>query len=121
MSAAAARYVVIAGVGLLPLLRGCACGEQVPVAGAPQHLSAEQRLGRQVFLDAGCLACHRLDGSGNPGPGPDLSDIATRLPAQAIARTLINPTSPMPSFRDLPPAKFRALVAYLSALGRPGR
>jgi hypothetical protein len=38
------------------------------------------------------------------------------VPKQAIARTLINPTSPMPSFKDLPPAKFNALVAFLSQL-----
>ena len=51
---------------------------------------------------------------GNPGPGPDLTQIGAKLPAQAIERTLRNPTAPMPSYADLPPEKFDALVEYLS-------
>jgi menaquinol-cytochrome c reductase cytochrome b/c subunit len=38
------------------------------------------------------------------------------LPAQGIARTLVNPTAPMPSFKNLPPQKFNAVVAFLSQL-----
>jgi ubiquinol-cytochrome c reductase cytochrome b subunit/menaquinol-cytochrome c reductase cytochrome b/c subunit len=68
---------------------------------------------------SGCLACHKIGENGNGGPGPDLSQIGTRLPAQAIARTLVNPTAPMPSFSGLQknsPDKFKALVAYVSQL-----
>ena len=36
--------------------------------------------------------------------------------ARGIARTLVNPTAPMPSFKNLPPQKFKAVVAFLSQL-----
>ena len=54
--------------------------------------------------------------SGNDGPGPPLEKIASRLPKEGIARTLINPTAPMPSFKNLPPDKFNALVDFLGSL-----
>jgi menaquinol-cytochrome c reductase cytochrome b/c subunit len=75
--------------------------------------------GRQVMAQSGCLACHKVGENGNSGPGPDLTDIADRLPAAGIQRTLINPTAPMPSFKSLQeksPDKFKALVAFLGRL-----
>jgi menaquinol-cytochrome c reductase cytochrome b/c subunit len=72
--------------------------------------------GRKVVAQSGCLACHKLGDNGNAGPGPDLSHIAARIPRQAIARTLVNPTAPMPSFKNLPPQKFEAIVNFLSQL-----
>jgi ubiquinol-cytochrome c reductase cytochrome b subunit/menaquinol-cytochrome c reductase cytochrome b/c subunit len=72
--------------------------------------------GKLVAAQSGCLACHKFGENGNAGPGPPLTNIAERLPEQAIARTLINPTAPMPSFRNLPPEKFNNLVAFLSQL-----
>ena len=51
-----------------------------------------------------------------PAPGPNLTHIGARLPRQAIARTLVNPTAPMPSFKNLPPKKFNAVVVFLSQL-----
>ena len=73
-------------------------------------------LGRTVAAQSGCLACHRIGEAGNPGPGPDLTHVGSRLPGAAIARTLIRPTEPMPSFRNLPKKKFEALVEFLSLL-----
>jgi menaquinol-cytochrome c reductase cytochrome b/c subunit len=69
-----------------------------------------------VVAQSGCLACHKIGENGNDGPGPPLTEIGERLPRQAIARTLVNPTAPMPSFRDLPPEKFNNLVEFLSRL-----
>ena len=77
---------------------------------------AQYNAGKLVAAQSGCLACHKLGDNGNDGPGPPLTDVGSRVPKQAIARTLINPTAPMPSFKDLPPAKFNALVAFLSQL-----
>jgi ubiquinol-cytochrome c reductase cytochrome b subunit/menaquinol-cytochrome c reductase cytochrome b/c subunit len=77
---------------------------------------AQYNAGKLVAAQSGCLACHKIGDNGNDGPGPPLTDVGSRVPKQAIARTLINPTSPMPSFKDLPPAKFNALVAFLSQL-----
>ena len=75
--------------------------------------------GKQVVAQSGCLACHKIGENGNDGPGPHLDDIADRLPRDAIARTLINPTAPMPSYASLEensPERFNNLVAFLSQL-----
>ena len=77
---------------------------------------AEYEAGKLVVAQSGCLACHKIGDNGNDGPGPNLTNIATRLPRQGIARTLVNPTAPMPSFRNLPPQKFKAVVNFLSQL-----
>jgi menaquinol-cytochrome c reductase cytochrome b/c subunit len=77
---------------------------------------AEFEAGKQVVAQSGCLACHKLGDNGNDGPGPQLTHIGSKLPSQGIARTLVNPTAPMPSFKNLPPAKFKAVVAFLSQL-----
>jgi ubiquinol-cytochrome c reductase cytochrome b subunit/menaquinol-cytochrome c reductase cytochrome b/c subunit len=84
---------------------------------------AQFEKGKLVVGQSGCLACHKIGENGNDGPGPNLTDIASRLPSQAIARTLINPTAPMPSFAGLQktsPDKFNALVAFLGQLRGDG-
>jgi menaquinol-cytochrome c reductase cytochrome b/c subunit len=77
---------------------------------------AEYEAGKKVVAQSGCLACHKIGENGNAGPGPDLTHIASRLPRQGIARTLVNPTAPMPSFKNLPPQKFTAIVNFLAQL-----
>lgn len=72
--------------------------------------------GKEVVPSSGCLACHKIGENGNTGPGPNLTDIADRLPAAGIAQTLRNPTAPMPSFKDLPKDQFDAIVAYMGEL-----
>jgi menaquinol-cytochrome c reductase cytochrome b/c subunit len=79
-------------------------------------LLAEYEEGSKVVAQSGCLACHKLGDNGNAGPGPELTHIASRIPRQAIARTLVNPTAPMPSFKNLPAKKFNAIVNFLSQL-----
>jgi mono/diheme cytochrome c family protein len=71
--------------------------------------------GRQVVAQSGCLACHKIAENGGT-LGPNLTKIGDRLAPQAIERTLINPTAPMPSFASMPPEKRDALVAFLSHL-----
>jgi menaquinol-cytochrome c reductase cytochrome b/c subunit len=77
---------------------------------------AKYEEGKLVVAQSGCLACHKIGDNGNDGPGPQLTHIGARIPRQAIARTLVNPTAPMPSFRNLPPQKFSAVVEFLSLL-----
>src|SRR5256885_12928917 len=77
---------------------------------------AQFNAGKEVAAQSGCLACHKIGESGNDGPGPPLTNIAARLPRQANARTLINPTAPMSSFKTLPPEKFNALIDFLGSL-----
>jgi len=93
------------------------------IAGAPSEIelasTPEFEQGKSVAASSGCLGCHRFGENGNAGPGPALTDIGARLPAQAIERTLLNPTAPMPSYaslREEQPEKFAELVDYLASL-----
>jgi menaquinol-cytochrome c reductase cytochrome b/c subunit len=86
------------------------------VAQAGGKTLSEFEAGRLVVAQSGCLACHKIGDNGNDGPGPNLTHIGARLPRLGIARTLVNPTAPMPSFRNLPPEKFNAAIFFLSQL-----
>ena len=77
---------------------------------------AEFEQGRMVVAQSGCLACHRIGQSGNHGPGPGLTQIGAKLSRRSIEHAVIDPTAPMPSFKDLPAAKFHAVVMFLSEL-----
>ncbi|MFL5831533.1 MAG: c-type cytochrome [Solirubrobacteraceae bacterium] len=89
----------------------------------PANLSAAQiqtfNAGKLVVGQSGCLACHVIGENGNNGPGPPLTKIGDKLRPAAIASTLINPTAPMPSFKQLSqqnPQKFNNLVNFLAEL-----
>jgi len=86
---------------------------EIDIKVAPQH----QR-GADVAASSGCLGCHRIGHNGNT-LGPDLTEIGDRLGRDAIARTLVNPTSPMPSYqslRDTEPRQFDQLVSFIASL-----
>ena len=114
---------VIAAMAFLTY-QGAAAGPPTTIElAAPAHVVqaggtalAEYEAGKKVVAQSGCLACHKIGENGNAGPGPDLTHIASRLPRQGIARTLVNPTAPMPSFKNLPPQKFTAIVNFLAQL-----
>jgi menaquinol-cytochrome c reductase cytochrome b/c subunit len=89
----------------------------------PANLTAAQiqtfNAGKLVVGQSGCLACHVIGDNGNNGPGPPLTKIGDKLRPAAIASTLINPTAPMPSFKQLSqqsPEKFNNLVNFLAEL-----
>ena len=84
------------------------------VKAAGGALLREFEAGKQVVAQSGCMACHKLGENGNDGPGPNLTHIGSKLYSQGIARTLVNPTAPMPSFKNLPPEKFKDVVTFLS-------
>ena len=93
------------------------------LTGAPGEIqltvAPEFQAGKHVAASSGCQGCHRFGEFGNGGPGPDLTTIGQKLPRQAIARTLLNPTAPMPSYRQLQqkhPKQFEELVDFLAAL-----
>jgi len=86
---------------------------EIELATAPQYQE-----GKEITATSGCLACHKIGENGNT-LGPALTDIGQRLGPQAIERTLINPTPPMPSyqsFRDDNPEQFDKLVDYVASL-----
>jgi menaquinol-cytochrome c reductase cytochrome b/c subunit len=89
-------------------------------AGSPNEIEykveAQYEPGKLVAAQSGCLACHKIGHNGNDGPGPELTDIAQKLPKAAILRTLENPTAPMPSYRNMDEEKKAALVDFLAQL-----
>jgi hypothetical protein len=87
-----------------------------PVVHQGPSVKREVEAGRLAVAQSGCLACHRLGESGNRGPGPNLTHIGAKLLPGQIARALVNPRAPMPSFRNLPARKFEDIVRYLAAL-----
>jgi menaquinol-cytochrome c reductase cytochrome b/c subunit len=110
--AMAAGIFTIAAMAYLTYL-GAAAGSpnEIEYKVAPQY-----EAGKLVAAQSGCLACHKIGENGNSGPGPNLTNIGSKLAPAAIERTLDNPTAPMPSFRDLPEEKKTALVQFLSQL-----
>jgi menaquinol-cytochrome c reductase cytochrome b/c subunit len=93
-------------------------------AGSPNEIdvevAAQYEPGKLVAAQAGCLACHKIGHNGNDGPGPELTDIANKLPKAAILRTLENPTAPMPSYADMDTERKQELVDFLAQLrGEP--
>jgi ubiquinol-cytochrome c reductase cytochrome b subunit/menaquinol-cytochrome c reductase cytochrome b/c subunit len=118
--AVAAGVFTIAAMAYLTYL-GASTGTPTAVELKPPSTIRGEALrifeaGRIAVGQSGCLACHIIGENGNTGPGPPLTHIGARLPQQAIAQTLVNPTSPMPSFKNLPRDKFNAMVQYLSQL-----
>lgn len=92
------------------------------LAGAPTELDIEvaprYERGADVVASSGCLACHMIGHNGGT-LGPDLTEIGERLGRDAIARTLVNPTSPMPSyasFREQQPEQFDEMVRFIASL-----
>jgi menaquinol-cytochrome c reductase cytochrome b/c subunit len=89
-------------------------------AGSPNEIdykvAKQYEPGKLAVAQSGCLACHKIGENGNGGPGPNLTAIGSKLPRQAILRTLENPTAPMPSFAGLPEEKKAAMVDFLSQL-----
>jgi menaquinol-cytochrome c reductase cytochrome b/c subunit len=89
-------------------------------AGSPNEIDVDvpeqYEAGKLITAQSGCLACHKIGHNGNPGPGPELTDIANKLPKAALLRTLNNPTAPMPSYADMPVEKKQALVDFLAQL-----
>jgi hypothetical protein len=106
-----------------PLLEGeyrqsscgaCHLGADVP--GAPVLAQ-----GRQLYLQRGCLACHRIRGVGGI-VGPDLTFVGgRRRDPEWLLRHFRDPqsTSPgsaMPPFKHLPEGELKALTVYMLSL-----
>ncbi len=91
---------------------------------------AEARRGQRLFMDNACASCHTIAGTEARGTvGPDLTHLASRnmLAAESIENTpqelfrwIQNPQSIKPGDKmpglGLGPARFHAIVAYLTEL-----
>jgi ubiquinol-cytochrome c reductase cytochrome b subunit/menaquinol-cytochrome c reductase cytochrome b/c subunit len=92
------------------------------LAGSPTEIDQPAppglKKGQEVMASSGCLGCHKVGENGNT-LGPNLSNVGDRLGMAAIARTLVNPTPPMPPYRRLQndnPEQFNQLVRYVASL-----
>jgi menaquinol-cytochrome c reductase cytochrome b/c subunit len=92
------------------------------LAGAPTEIELATKpqfeQGKHVVASSGCLGCHKIGDNGGT-LGPNLTKIGDRIGKDAIARTLVNPTKPMPSYAQLKkqkPDEFNQLVRYVSSL-----
>jgi ubiquinol-cytochrome c reductase cytochrome b subunit/menaquinol-cytochrome c reductase cytochrome b/c subunit len=110
-----AGILVIAGMAYLTI-EGALAGSPTEIE---MKVAKQYQPGRAVAASSGCLGCHKIGENGNSGPGPPLTQIGGRLARQAIARTLINPTPPMPTYsrlRQQNPKEFNDLVDFLASL-----
>ena len=92
------------------------------LAGSPTEIDKPAppglKRGQEVMASSGCLGCHKVGENGNT-LGPNLTEIGDKLGYDAIARTLVNPTSPMPSYQKFQqdnPKQFDQLVKYVASL-----
>ena len=111
MIAALATVAAMAYLTVLGALAGSPT--EIELATAPQYEE-----GRAITASSGCLGCHKIGENGNT-LGPNLTEVGARLGPGAIARTLVNPTSPMPSYVSLQennPEQFNKLVEYVASL-----
>ena len=111
MVAAAATVGAMAYLSVLGALAGPPSEIEIKVA--PQYEE-----GKEVTASSGCLGCHKIGENGNT-LGPNLTDIGDRLGKDAIARTLVNPTSAMPSYvklREDHPEQFDQMVDFVASL-----
>jgi cytochrome c oxidase subunit 2 len=100
--------------------------KRLPVEPVPASLEAQ---GKQVFLDAGCVACHTIEGVAPGVIGPNLNHIGSRRSLagalfdntpENMAKWIENPPARKPGAimpaLGLPPDQIAALVAYLQSL-----
>ena len=112
--ATTAGIATIAAMAYLTIL-GATAGSPTEIdQPAPPGL----KRGQEVMASSGCLGCHKVGENGN-ALGPNLTNVGDRLGMAAIARTLVNPTPPMPPYTTLQkenPQQFQQLVQYVASL-----
>lgn len=131
-------------LGVVLPVTDAALGSQA--AGSPREYTAEQVLGRKIYLREGCFTCHtqmvrdaqadaQLGSMSQPGlygneapsligldrVGPDLACFGDRAENMDVEAHLRHPSrvhegSAMPSYAFLSERELRALASYLTAL-----
>ena len=96
-----AGIIVIFAMGYLTY-RGAHAGTpdalevSTPAAVRPDGSAAVRRWneGRVAIAQSGCEACHTIGDNGNPGPGPNLTHVGSRVPRLGIAKRSSTRPSP---------------------------
>ncbi|MCH8273185.1 MAG: c-type cytochrome [Armatimonadetes bacterium] len=97
-------------------------GDAEPAGDFGQIDTALAKVGREEFLEAGCLGCHSVGGEGLAVTGPNLGHVGDEhQDPDWFVEKLRDPASKspgttMPSFADLGDEKLRALAEYLRSL-----
>lgn len=107
---------VVAVVLCLNSASEAAQDESSPGSPAAAAALSDVSLGRQLFVEYGCFACHGTEGQGAPGSGPKLAPDPIPLPAFiAIVRT---PPDTMPPYSQkvLADHDLRRMHAFLSSI-----
>jgi cytochrome c oxidase subunit II len=95
-----------------------------------EPVTAQLRLGRDLFVSQGCGACHTVRGVANGKLGPDLTQVgARRMIGAGVLRggvgniagwiasaQHLKPGTTMPSYTGMTGAQLRALAYYLESL-----
>ena len=89
-------------------------------AGPPTEVSMDvpkqYEAGKLVVAQSACLACHKIGDSGNGTLAPDLTHIGSRIPRNAIKRSLIAGPGIMSSFKSLGEEKLNEVADFLAYL-----
>lgn len=114
------RRPIATTVGILTIVAMAFLTYKGASAGAPTEIdmevAPEHESGKVITAQSGCLACHQIGNNGNPAPGPDLTNIGSVLPREAIARSLEVGPGIMPSYAELPPEKLDDIAGFLASL-----
>lgn len=105
-----AGIMTIIAMGYLTYL-GAEAGSptEIEIEVAPQYEE-----GKLAVASQGCLGCHKIGENGNT-LGPELTEIGSKLPANAIERTIRIGPSFMPAY-DLPEDQRKAMAQFLASL-----
>ncbi len=90
------------------------------VAGPPTEVELEvapqYEPGKELVAQSGCLACHKIGDSGNGTLGPDLTHIGSRIPRNAILRSLRAGPGIMPAFEEFSQKQLDQISDFLASL-----
>jgi menaquinol-cytochrome c reductase cytochrome b/c subunit len=87
-----------------------------PPTNVEMKVPPQYEAGKLVVAQSACLACHKIGDSGNGTLAPDLTHIGSRIPRNAIKRSLVAGPGIMPSFKSLGEEKLNEVADFLAYL-----
>jgi ubiquinol-cytochrome c reductase cytochrome b subunit/menaquinol-cytochrome c reductase cytochrome b/c subunit len=119
-------FALFTGIAMIAFLaymtnKGATSEEPVSAEGLPLaglESDAVAKAGSELWV-TNCTSCHMIKGVGQPGPGPDLSNVGSKgvISAETASEFLNNPPGAMPPFSRFTPEEYTQLGTFLSGLG----